>query len=79
MNFNKVWDQFRSPYPATGFDPNVNPVVTFADGQQMNMLKGPYNPHGFVPTSASQLADTPLAFIGVDNPRRVQFGLKIAF
>ena len=79
VNFNKVWDQFRSPYPATGFDPAVNPVVTFANGTTLNMLKGPYNLKGFVPTNKNQLADTPLAFVGVDAPRRIQFGLRIAF
>ena len=68
-NFNKVWDQF---------DPN-NLTPTFANGTTANLLKGPYNFKGFVPTSPSQLQQTPLAFIGVDNPRRVQFGLRIAF
>lgn len=79
VNFNKVWDQFRSPYPASGFDPNINPVVTFANGSSVNMLKGPFNLKGFVPTSKNQLADTPLAFVGVDSPRRIQFGLRVAF
>lgn len=68
-NFNKVWDQF---------DPN-NLTPTFANGTTANLLKGPYNFKGFVPTSPGQLQQTPLAFIGVDNPRRVQFGLRIAF
>jgi len=79
INFNKVWDQFRSPYPATGFDPNISPIVTFADGSKANLLTGPYNLKPFVPTSKNQLADTPLAFIGVDSPRRIQFGLKLSF
>jgi hypothetical protein len=68
-NFNKVWDQF---------DPN-NQTPTFANGTTANLLTGPYNFKGFVPTSPSQLQQTPLAFIGVDNPRRVQFGLRISF
>lgn len=79
VNFNKVWDQFRSPYPATGFDPAVNPVVTFANGSSVNMLKGPFKLKGFVPTDKSQLADTPLAFVGVDSPRRIQFALRVGF
>jgi len=74
-----VWDQFLSPYPATGFDPNVNPVVTFGNGSTMNMLTGPYNLKGFAPASASQLNGQPLAFVGADNPRQVQFGLKLVF
>jgi hypothetical protein len=69
VNFNKVWDQF---------DPNnLNP--TFANGTTANLLTGPYNLKGFAPTSASQLQQTPLAFIGVDNPRRIQFGLRVSF
>jgi len=79
VNFNKVWDQFLSPYPATGFDPNINPVVTFANGSSVNMLTGPYNLKGFKPTSSSQLAGTPLAFVGADAARQVQFGLRFAF
>jgi hypothetical protein len=79
VNFNKVWDQFPSPYPATGFDPNINPVVTFANGSSVNLLTGPYNLKGFKPTSSSQLAGTPLAFVGADNARQVQFGLRFAF
>jgi hypothetical protein len=43
------------------------------------MLTGPYNLKGFVPTDKSQLADTPLAFVGVDSPRRIQLALKFAF
>ncbi len=78
-NFNKVWDQFLSPYPSTGFDPSVNPVVTFANNSTVNMLTGPYNLKGFVPTSASQLNGQSLAFVGADSPRQVQFGLKLVF
>jgi hypothetical protein len=69
INFNKVWDQF---------DPN-NLTPTFGNGTTANLLTGPYNFKGFVPTSPSQLQQTPLAFIGVDNPRRIQFGLRVAF
>jgi len=83
VNFNKVWDQFRSPYPIVGgvttFDPNISPIVTFANGSKANLLSGPFNLKPFVPTTASQLADNPLAFIGVDNPRRLQFAVKVAF
>jgi hypothetical protein len=43
------------------------------------MLTGPYNLKGFVPTSKTQLADTPLAFVGADSPRQVQFALKLSF
>jgi hypothetical protein len=78
-NFNKVWDQFLSPYPAAGFDSSVNPVVTFANGSAMNMLTGPYNLKGFAPAAASQLNGQPLAFVGADNPRQAQFGLKLVF
>src|SRR5262249_36939675 len=59
---NKVWHHSLRPSPASGFDPNVNPVVTFANGSSMNMLTGPYNLKGFKPTSASQLNGQPLAF-----------------
>jgi hypothetical protein len=43
------------------------------------MLTGPYNLKGFKPTSASQLAGTPLAFVGADSARQVQFGLRVVF
>jgi len=79
VNFNKVWDQFLSPYTATGFDPNINPVVTFANGSSVNMLTGPYNLKPFKPTNANQLAGTPLAFVGADSARQVQFGLRFSF
>jgi hypothetical protein len=78
-NFNKVWDQFLSPYPTAGFNSSINPVVTFADGSSVNMLTGPYNLKGFVPTNANQLNGQPLAFVGADSPRQVQFGLKLVF
>ena len=32
-----------------------------------------------VPTDKSQLADTPLAFVSVDSPRRIQVALRLAF
>jgi len=81
INFNKVWDEFSSPYPANGFAgaPTANPVVTLANGSTVNLLTGPYNVKGFKPTSSAQLAGTPGAFVGVDNPRRIQFGLRLAF
>jgi outer membrane receptor protein involved in Fe transport len=79
VNFNKVWDDFTNPYPATGFDPTVNPVVTFANGSTVNVLTGPYNLKGFKPTNFSQLSGIPLAFIGADTPRQIQFGLQVTF
>ena len=77
--FDKVWDEFSSPYPANGFlgAPTANPVVTFANGSTANLLTGPYNLKGFVPTNKNQLAGTPGAFVDVDNPRRIQFGLRL--
>lgn len=87
INFNKVWDEFSSPYPNTagstafGFlgAPTANPVVTLANGSTVNLLTGPFNVKGFKPTSSAQLAGTPGAFVGVDNPRRIQFGLRLVF
>jgi hypothetical protein len=82
-NFNKVWDQFDTlnPYGAGGFlgNPTANPVVTFANGTTGNLLTGPYNFKGFVPTSASQLQNVPLAFVGTDSPRQVSIGLRFSF
>jgi carboxypeptidase family protein len=68
-NFNKVWDQF----PATQ-------TLTIADtGQTLDLLHGPFNLKGFKPTTPEQLSGHPLAFVGVDNPRRFQFGLRVVF
>ncbi len=86
VNFNKVWDQFLSPYPAAGCLDTVTGtcdaakgVVTFANGSTANLLTGPYNLKPFIPTSNKQLQGVPLAFVGVDNPRRLQFALRLAF
>jgi len=86
VNFNKVWDQFLSPYPAAGcLDPVTGKcdaskgVVTFANGSTANLLTGPYNLKPFEPTSNKQLQGVPLAFVGADNPRRLQFALKVVF
>ncbi|HEV8484086.1 MAG TPA: TonB-dependent receptor [Blastocatellia bacterium] len=86
VNFNKVWDQFLSPYPAAGcLDPvtgtcdAAKAVVTFANGSTANLLTGPYNLKPFVPTSNKQLQGVPLAFVGADNPRRLQFALNLSF
>jgi hypothetical protein len=69
VNFNKVWDQF----PAV-------PTLPIADtGQTLDLQNGPYNLKGFKPVTADQLQGHPLAFISADNPRRVQFGLKVVF
>ncbi len=73
-NFNKVWDQFDTLGASA-----ANPVVTFANGTTANLLTGPYNFKGFVPTSASQLQNVPLAFVGTDGPRRVSVGLRFSF
>ena len=82
-NFNKVWDQFDTlnPYSSTGFlgNPGANPVVTFANGTTGNLLTGPFNFKGFVPTSAAQLQNVPLAFVGTDSARRVSVGLRVSF
>ncbi len=86
VNFNKVWDQFLSPYPTAGcLDPATGKcdaskgVVTFANGSTANLLTGPYNLKPFKPTSNKQLQGVPLAFVGADNPRRLQFALKVVF
>jgi len=81
VNFNKVWDEFSSPYPANGFAgaPTADPVVHFDNGSSMNLLTGPFNLKGFKPTSFNQLSGHPLAFVGADTPRQIQFGLKIVF
>src|SRR5713226_6391173 len=73
-NFNKVWDQFDTLGASA-----ANPAVTFANGTTANLLTGPYNFKGFVPTSASQLQNVPLAFVGTDSPRQVSVGLRFSF
>ncbi|HEU0175433.1 MAG TPA: TonB-dependent receptor [Blastocatellia bacterium] len=82
-NFNKVWDDFTTlnPYP-TGFNnalPNTNPVITFANGETMNILTGPFNVNGFKPTSYKQLSGVPGAFVSAGTPRQIQFGLQLMF
>jgi Carboxypeptidase regulatory-like domain len=82
-NFNKVWDDFTSlnPYP-TGFNnalPNTNPVITFANGDTMNILTGPFNVNGFKPTNYKQLSGVPGAFVSAGTPRQIQFGLQVIF
>ncbi|PYP84205.1 MAG: hypothetical protein DMF61_20735 [Blastocatellia bacterium AA13] len=69
INFNKVWDQF----------PAVPSLVNQGTGKTLDLQNGPFNFEGFKPTNANQLAGIPLAFVGVDNPRRIQFALKLAF
>jgi hypothetical protein len=69
VNFNKVWDAF----------PAVQSLAIPDTGQTLDLLNGPYNLKGFKPVSKDQLQGHPLAFIGADNPRRVQFGLRVVF
>ena len=80
-NFNKVWDEFASPYPALGFAgaPTANPVVTLDSGQQINLLTGPYNVKGFAPTTVDQLQGHPGAFVDNSRAREIQFGVKVVF
>src|SRR5262245_51018358 len=80
-NFNKVWDDFTNlnPYPATGFNPSVNPVITFDNGATMNILTGPFKVNGFKPTSYTQLSGHPGAFVSAGTPRQLQFGLQLMF
>jgi len=79
-NFNKVWDDFTSlnPYP-TGFNSSANPVITFANGDTMNILTGPFKVNGFKPTSFRQLSGVPGAFVSAGTPRQIQFGLQVIF
>ncbi len=67
-NFNKVNDVFPA-FPG---------VVPVAGGGTVNLATGPYNLHGVVPTSLSQLSQ-PLAFQSADLPRQIQFGLRLVF
>jgi hypothetical protein len=69
VNFNKVWDQF----------PAVQSLKIADTGATLNLLNGPFNLNGFKPVSSDQLQGHPLAFISADNPRRVQFGLRVIF
>jgi hypothetical protein len=71
-NFNKVNDVFDlNGIPANG-------IVQTARGP-VNLLTGPFNGlHGVKPTSSSQLSQ-PLFFSSADQPRQIQFGLKLAF
>jgi hypothetical protein len=71
-NFNKVNDVFDlNGIPANG-------IVQTARGP-VNLLTGPFNGlHGVKPTSSSQLTQ-PLFFSSADQPRQIQFGLKLAF
>jgi hypothetical protein len=69
VNFNKVWDQF----------PAVQSLKISDTGTTLNLASGPFNLKGFKPVSPDQLQGHPLAFIGADNPRRVQFGLRVVF
>jgi hypothetical protein len=81
VNFNKVWDEFPSPYPALGFNgaPTANPVLTLANGSTINLLTGPFNVKGFKPTNVDQLQGQPGAFVDAATPRQIQFGLKVSF
>lgn len=44
----------------------------------VNLLNGPYNHRGFVPTYAAQLS-SPLAFTSANAPRQLSFALQFAF
>jgi hypothetical protein len=79
-NFNKVWDDFTTlnPYP-TGFNSSVNPVITFANGDTMNILTGPFKVNGFKPNNYKQLSLVPGAFVSAGTPRQIQFGLQVVF
>ncbi|HKV42270.1 MAG TPA: hypothetical protein VJX67_23910, partial [Blastocatellia bacterium] len=67
-NFNSVNQNF----------PTVAGPATLANGQTVNLLTGPYNLSGFVPKTLGDTA-SPLAFQTADQPRQIQFGLKIVF
>jgi hypothetical protein len=68
-NFNKVWDDFTS----------ANPLITFDNGDTINLLTGPYKVNGFKPTSFTQLSGHPGAFVSAGTPRQIQFGLQVVF
>jgi hypothetical protein len=66
VNFNKVSDVFDNG-------------LSLAGGQSLNLVNGPYTGlHGVVPTSVSDVQH-PLSFASADLPRRIQFGLRLAF
>lgn len=69
VNFNRVNDSFGNG--GTG-------IVALDNGATANLLTGPFNLKGFKPASSAQLGD-PLVFSRADNPRRIQFGLKLSF
>ncbi|HYL11175.1 MAG TPA: carboxypeptidase regulatory-like domain-containing protein [Candidatus Acidoferrales bacterium] len=71
VNFNKVADLFD----VGGF----SNAVKLANGQTLNLFTGPYKGlQGVRPTSRAAV-QTPLSFQSADLPRRVQFGLRLAF
>ena len=71
INFNKVSDQFD----IKGF----TSAVKLANGQTLDLFKGPFTGlHGVVPTNINQV-QTPLSYASADSPRRIQFGLRLAF
>jgi len=72
INFNHVNDVFdQNGIPANG-------IVQTADGP-VNLLTGPFTGFkGVKPTNVSQLQQ-PLFYSSADNPRQVQFGLRLAF
>lgn len=72
INYNHVNDVFDlNGIPANG-------IVQTADGP-VNLLTGPFTGlHGVKPTSVNQLTQ-PLFYSQADQPRQVQFGLRLAF
>ena len=66
VNFNKVSDVFDNG-------------LSLAGGQTLNLVTGPFTGlHGVAPKTVSDV-EHPLSFASADLPRRIQFGLKIAF
>jgi TonB-dependent receptor-like protein len=66
VNFNKVSDVFDNG-------------LSVAGGQTVNLVTGPFTGlHGVRPTIVSDVQH-PLSFASADLPRRVQFGLRLAF
>jgi hypothetical protein len=77
-NFSSVSNIFPNTAvvdPVTGLTTSAQ--VATPEGT-VNLLNGPYNYKGYVPTSASQLA-SPLAFGSAFTPRQISFGLQLAF
>jgi len=72
VNFNKVNDVFDiGGFPTNG-------IVATAMGP-VNLLTGPYTGlHGVVPTNPLQI-NQPLFYSSADQPRQIQFGLKLGF